>query len=82
MSQLISKLPIKASSHFINNKYDDVKKILSNVKNCLKVLNDDKKTSAQVNHLQSAHPKINLINKQNGKSIGSNFGFDAEIKDS
>ena len=25
---------------------------------------------------------INLINKQNGKSIGSNFEFDVEIKDS
>ena len=49
---------------------------------CLKVLNDNKNTSAQLNHLQSVHPKINLINKKNGKSIGSNFGFDVEIEDS
>ena len=83
MSQLISKLPIKASSHFINKKYDDLKKKFTvQCKHCLKVVNDNKNILAKVYHLQSAHPKINSINKKNGKSICSNFGFDVEINNS
>ncbi len=56
--------PTKASSHFINLRYDDAKKKHTmQCKHCMKILIDCKNTTCRVSHLRSCQPNIPLTNK-------------------
>ena len=72
----------KASSHFINHRFDELKqKNIMTCKHCLKTLIDNKNTTGQVSHLKSCRPNINLTNKVKGTTPNQRF-FSVEMASS
>lgn len=57
----------KASSHFINHRYDELKKRdTMQCKHCFKVLVDNKNSTGKVSHMKACRPDIALSNKVKG----------------
>ncbi len=57
----------KASSYFINHRYDELKKRdTMQCKHCFKVLVDNKNSTGKVSHMKACRPDIALSNKVKG----------------